>query len=124
MTTTLEAQLILPKNGNDGSDLSEIHAGLFVDLCVKYGGCTVAYGLGGWVDPDGNIQQEPVNIYNVAYDPEAAPIEELERIACDYGARAGQKAVYMRHGTGHVQFLEPLTEQEKIWSDPANTIPA
>jgi len=121
----LEAQLILPARGNNGEDLDVLHNSLFVDLCIKYGGVTTLHGIGGWTDPDGNIQQEPIIAYNVAYSPEAAPIEELRQIGCDYGARARQTAIYLRHGNGRIEFLKPNHKPVDAFADGyANAIPA
>ncbi len=101
-----EAKIILPQNDNDGNDLSAVHQKFGTALVEKFGGATVTFGLLGlWRDPEGKTVSEPVAEYLVAMNDDAQSREHLREIALRLGHEAKQKAIYIRHANGDVNFI-------------------
>lgn len=102
-----EASIILPRLDNNGADLSAVHAALAGALIAEFGGYTAQTVFGGWKDEKtGAVYQEESTEYRVAADWNPAERESLEDTAALYGFKAGQLAVYVRHGSGAVVILD------------------
>ena len=102
-----EARIILPLYDNAGIDLQDVHRHLKTRLCAEFGGYTATPSMGGWIDNNGKLYEEPGIAYDVAV-PEAdiTVIETLRDIAALAGRRACQKAMYLRLPTGKVEILD------------------
>lgn len=89
------AQINLPILDNNGAGINAVHDALQLDLCNFFGGFTVFEGRGAWVD-NGKLYQEPVMVYQVAFDPNADGVADLLRaIARDYGKAGKQIAMFL-----------------------------
>lgn len=86
--------LNFPLFDNEGRDLSPVHENLQWVLCKVAGGFTMSGNqTGGWLNPDtGAVQIEPVNVYRVAFDGDAAPLLSLAR---QFGVACEQHSVYV-----------------------------
>jgi hypothetical protein len=93
-----EAKAILPKLGNDGSDLSPVHNWLAVELSRSFGGCTATDGRGLWIDPTGKLFDESVAVFHVAAVDTPDNNKRLSVLIRQAGAKARQLSVY------HVDF--------------------
>lgn len=101
-----EALIILPIQGNDGTDLSAAHAALAKDICRTFGGATISEARGMWIDPTGRLFDEPVRQYAVACEDNAASVAALRGMADGIGRVARQQSMYLRLPSGDVEIRE------------------
>lgn len=94
MTQMHLAQIVLPKAGNKGEDLSAAHAFIRRELCQAFGGFTALDSFGGWIDPDtGTEYLEPGITYQTGMADTQENVAFLRWIAKDAGIMAGQLAM-------------------------------
>lgn len=108
-----EGLIILPQADNSGNSLETLGNDLAASIGRAFGGCTVTEGRGIWVDI-GEVYDEPVWQFTVAYSPSAENDRQLRRLAENYGLAAKQLTVYVRFASGTVEIIDidVLREQE------------
>lgn len=104
--TRHEASIIAPKYFNDGVRTTEgARAALASALVREFGGATVTEGNGLWRDPDGATKAEPVFVYTVAAEEDAAADRLLEALAQGLAIATDQQAIYLKDTHGQVSFI-------------------
>lgn len=99
------AQIVLPKNDNDGKSLVWVHELLQHKLCAAYGGFTAVDSFGGWIDPkDGKLYKEEGVVYHVAVRGYTDAFT-LRQIAAWALEEAKQEAIFIVFGDGTVDFV-------------------
>lgn len=88
-----EGKIILPMEDNSHEPLDVVHGHLKRALCGTFGGVTVSYGEGSWID-QGRVWIEPVAIFTVAAEDTALNNAALHKFAAAHGEMARQLAVY------------------------------
>lgn len=112
MTEMREARIVMPEVQAVGS---KPHDALRAALCEAFGGFTMTYGVGGWVDDTGAVIRDNVCIYDVAMERTLANYGRLRALACEAGRALGQRSVYLRYPSGSTAIisLEPSETAEK-----------
>lgn len=92
--TMFLAQIVLPKQGNKGENLSSAHAFIRQALCHHFGGFTALDSFGGWIDPaTGTEYMEPGLTYQTGMVNSPENAATLRAIAERAGRMAGQLAM-------------------------------
>jgi hypothetical protein len=87
--------------------LGQVHANLRRTLCERFGGFTAQSVFGGWLAPNGTLDEEPGTAYDVAVPEGDASCEGfLRTLARNVGAQAAQQAMYLRHASGEVEIID------------------
>ena len=107
-----EGLIILPQADNSGNSLETLGNDLAASIGRAFGGCTVTEARGIWVD-HGEVYDEPVWQFTVAYSPSDENDRQLRRLAQSYGLAAKQLSIYVRLAGGSVEIidLQELREQ-------------
>ncbi len=108
--TFLEARLVIPSTPNpdgEGRTFDEIrtwHAAYTTKLrrverylAETFGGYTVTKGHGVWARPDGELIEESVNVYIVAYESSPVLCGRMDSVRDNVRVWLGQDAVYLSH---------------------------
>jgi hypothetical protein len=106
-----EAKIILPIT-NDGQSIMDLHTAMQRDLAATFGGFTVVFGDGGWIDGAGNLVNDTVAIYSIAAPVTPEANANIAGLAMLYGHRANQEAVYYVQPDGQA-FIEPIKAQSQ-----------
>lgn len=88
------AQINLPLFNNDSLPISHAHKILRGDLCQHFGGFTVWDAQGAWVH-NGEVFDEPVKVYQVAFDDAFRNDDALRYIARNAANAGNQLSVYL-----------------------------
>lgn len=123
MTELREARIVMPEVNAIGA---KPHDALRAALCGAFGGFTMTYGVGGWVDGDYNVIRDSVCIYDVAMEQARKNDSKLRDIAIEAGKALGQQSVYLRYSSGSTAIIsltpatpaaEPHGERDKETDD-------
>lgn len=119
MNEMREARIVMPEVHAIGA---KPHDALRAALCGAFGGFTMTYGIGGWVDVVGNVIRDNVCIYDVAMEQTRKNDSKLRYIAIEAGKALGQQSVYLRYSSGSTAIIsltpatpaaEPRGERDK-----------
>lgn len=118
-----EARIVLPLFDNHGNSLINVHGRLARALTNAFGGYTSFNGVGVEAGTTGDMEREPVAIYDVAMQiepntvtgaPDMAQATAVIRgIAVWAADLARQKHVYVRSPDGNVAVLDVAEETAK-----------
>ena len=105
-TNLQEARIIIPQKDNDGNELTDIREQLALKLAAKFGGFTKFEAEGCWIDENGKLIGEPVDVFEVAADAlnEDTAVDFFD-IAKWAKEAAEQKVMYLRLPGGNVNFV-------------------
>lgn len=117
MNEMREARIVMPEVHAIGP---KPHDALRVALCGAFGGFTMTYGVGGWVDGDHNVIRDSVCIYDVAMEQTRKNDSKLRDIAINAGKALGQQSVYLRYSSGSTAIIS-LTPQSRPDDDDEAT---
>lgn len=101
-----EASIICPQADNSGRSLYMVLETAQKNLAQAFGGFTCTRGKGGWVNGQGKLITEPVNVLTVAYDPSPVNDAKLASVANYIGQAGNQEAVYVRYASGDVEIID------------------
>lgn len=102
MNEMREARIVMPEVHAIGP---KPHDTLRAALCGAFGGFTMTYGVGGWVDGDHNVIRDSVCIYDVAMEQTRKNDSKLRDIAVEAGKALGQQSVYLRYSSGSTTII-------------------
>lgn len=102
MTEMREARIVMPEMYGEGP---QAHDALRAALCGAFGGFTMTYGVGGWVDADSDVIRDSVCIYDVAMEQTRKNDSKLRDIAIEAGKALGQQSVYLRYSSGSTAII-------------------
>ena len=101
-----EACIILPNELNANTEFKargpDVQKQLALELCTRFGGCTVIDSHGMWLDGQGNLYDEPGKMFVVAGNDTDSNNEAIKHVAHDFGRMMDQLAIYYRDFTGQV----------------------
>lgn len=117
MNEMREARIVMPEVHAIGP---KPHDALRVALCEAFGGFTMTYGIGGWVDVVGNVIRDNVCIYDVAMEQTRKNDSKLRYIAIEAGKALGQQSVYLRYSSGSTAIIS-LTPEARPDADEEDT---
>lgn len=132
MNEMREARIVMPEVNTIGSNPHDV---LRAALCGAFGGFTMTYGIGDWVDAGNNVIRDSVCIYDVAMEHTRKNDSKLRDIAIEAGRALGQQSVYLRYSSGSTAIIsltpatpaaEPNGERDKETDDlgfPAAELP-
>lgn len=107
MSELREACIILPTHEESGRHLGPQHETLVRDIVQQFHGVTVVNGYGSWINPQGQVIEEPVKIYTFAATLEDKTCRLWLRVHARQLLRTTQQqAIYIRHVTGQVEIIK------------------
>lgn len=112
-----EACLILPATM---ADVEVEHEDVLESIIDTFGGFTLVPAIGGWKNPAGEREIEPVVSVTIAMQKHSVSNDTaLENIADSFGQRYKQKAMYIRYADGRVSFrpVPPPASQAGVQSE-------
>lgn len=100
IATMKEARIIFPVSRSLAPFQAAIHL-----LVRNFGGATITPGEGHWTNPNGQVEDEPIRVVDVAYEQNTGNDMLLFQIAKSFLKEAGEIEIYLRYGNGTVQLI-------------------
>lgn len=99
------AQIILPKQDNDGKSLTWAHDIYQKAFCSAFGGFTAYDVRGGWMNDKGILYQDESVSYHIAMDDTFANAEKLRGLAKAAALECRQECIFIVLPSGDVEFI-------------------
>lgn len=108
-----EFKFILPMADNNGNSLSQVHKAVQNQLVTTFGGYSMHYQVGAWLDDEDNEMFDKSIVYTVAIAKEQEIV--LMYMIRMFGVMAKQDAIYSTDAAGYVNIVDLVR-----WRDPDN----